>query len=84
MINDRRPVVNVTPSGEFWRILLPGSYTLKVFYRGYEVHRQPIDIYNVYTPLNVTIIVPQQRYLAYSNQPIQPLSPFVNNFRWNV
>jgi hypothetical protein len=30
MIDNRRPVVNVTPSGEFWRILLPGSYTLKV------------------------------------------------------
>jgi len=30
MINDRRPVVNVTPLGEFWRILLPGIYTLKV------------------------------------------------------
>jgi len=30
MIDDRRPVVNVTPLGEFWRILLPGVYTLKV------------------------------------------------------
>jgi len=30
MINDRRPVVNVTALGEFWRILLPGTYTLKV------------------------------------------------------
>jgi len=30
MIDNRRPVVNVTPSGEFWRILLPGTYTLKV------------------------------------------------------
>jgi hypothetical protein len=30
MIDERRPVVNVTPLGEFWRILLPGSYTLKV------------------------------------------------------
>ncbi len=30
MINDRRPVVNVTPLGEFWRVLLPGIYTLKV------------------------------------------------------
>jgi len=30
MIDNRRPVVNVTPSGEFWRLLLPGFYTLKV------------------------------------------------------
>jgi hypothetical protein len=30
MIDNRRPVVNVTPLGEFWRILLPGVYTLKV------------------------------------------------------
>jgi hypothetical protein len=30
MIDNRRPVVSVTSSGEFWRILLPGSYTLKV------------------------------------------------------
>lgn len=30
MIDDRRPVINVTPLGEFWRILLPGMYTLKV------------------------------------------------------
>jgi hypothetical protein len=30
MINNRRPVVNVTPLGEFWRILLPGTYKLKV------------------------------------------------------
>ena len=30
MIDNRRPVINVTSSGEFWRILLPGIYTLKV------------------------------------------------------
>ncbi len=30
MIDDRRPVVHVTSLGEFWRILLPGRYTLKV------------------------------------------------------
>lgn len=30
MIDNRRPVVNVTPLGEFWRILLPGVYTVKV------------------------------------------------------
>ncbi len=30
MIDNRRPVISVTSSGEFWRILLPGSYTLKV------------------------------------------------------
>lgn len=30
MINDRRPVVKTTALGEFWRILLPGTYTLKV------------------------------------------------------
>ena len=30
MINNRRPVVNVTPLGEFWRVLLPGRYTFKV------------------------------------------------------
>lgn len=29
-INDRRPVINVTPLGEFWRVLLPGIYTFKV------------------------------------------------------
>ncbi len=84
MIDDRRPVVNVTPAGEFWRILLPGSYILKVFYRGYEVYRQQIDINDVYIPLNLTIIIPQSRYIVYSNQPIQSLSPFVNNFRLNV
>lgn len=32
MIDDRRPVVHVTPLGEFWRILLPGVYTLKVIH----------------------------------------------------
>ncbi len=80
MIDDRRPVVNVTPLGEFWRILLPGSYTLKVFYRGYEIYRQRIDINDVYTPLNLTIIIPQSRYFVYSNRSIQSLSPFVNNF----
>lgn len=30
MINERRPVVKTTALGEFWRILLPGTYTLKV------------------------------------------------------
>jgi hypothetical protein len=30
MIDDRQPVVKVTALGEFWRILLPGTYTLKV------------------------------------------------------
>jgi hypothetical protein len=30
MIDERRPVVHVTSLGEFWRILLPGTYTLKV------------------------------------------------------
>lgn len=77
MIDNRRPVVNVTPSGEFWRVLLPGTYTLKVFYRGYEVYRQQINIGNVYIPLNLTIIIPRSQYLPHSNQPIQSLSPFV-------
>ena len=30
MIDSRRPVSKVTALGEFWRILLPGTYTLKV------------------------------------------------------
>jgi hypothetical protein len=30
MIDNRQPVVKVTALGEFWRILLPGTYTLKV------------------------------------------------------
>ncbi|CAF0933761.1 unnamed protein product [Adineta steineri] len=79
MIDDRRPVVNVTPLGEFWRILLPGTYTLKVFHRGYEIYRQQILIKNIYTPLNLTIIIPQMAYLHYANRPIQLLSPFVTN-----
>jgi len=33
MIDNRRPVVKVTALGEFWRILLPGTYTLKVKYK---------------------------------------------------
>ncbi len=32
MIDNRRPVVKVTSLGEFWRILLPGTYTLKVIH----------------------------------------------------
>ncbi|CAF1275534.1 unnamed protein product [Adineta steineri] len=79
MIDDRRPVVNVTPLGEFWRILLPGTYTLKVFHRGYEIYRQQILIKNIYMPLNLTIIIPQMAYLHYANRPIQLLSPFVTN-----
>jgi len=80
MIDNRRPVVNVTPLGEFWRILLPGAYTLKVLYRGYEIYHQQILIHDVYTPLNLTIIIPQSIYRSYSNSPIQSLSPFINNF----
>ncbi|CAF0970736.1 unnamed protein product [Adineta steineri] len=79
MIDDRRPVVNVTPLGEFWRILLPGTYTLKVFHRGYEIYRQQILIKNIYMPLNLTIIIPQMAYRHYANRPIQLLSPFVTN-----
>lgn len=30
MIDNRKPTVKVTALGEFWRILLPGTYTLKV------------------------------------------------------
>ena len=30
MIDNRQPLVKVTALGEFWRILLPGTYTLKV------------------------------------------------------
>ena len=37
MIDDRRPVVNVSPLGEFWRILLPGTYMLRVTGK----HRRP-------------------------------------------
>lgn len=80
MIDNRRPVVNVTPLGEFWRVLLPGSYALKVLYRGYEIHRQPITINNVFIPLNLTIIIPQSQYMPYTHQPIQYLSPFVHHF----
>ena len=83
MIDNRRPVVNVTPLGEFWRVLLPGSYALKVLYRGYEIHRQPITINNVYIPLNLTIIIPQSQYASYANRPIQTLSPFVNRFSFD-
>ncbi|CAF1003524.1 unnamed protein product [Adineta ricciae] len=79
MIDDRRPVINVTPLGEFWRILLPGVYTLKVFFRGYEVHRQPIVIQDVLIQLNLTIIIPQVAYVPYSFQPIRILSAFVTN-----
>ena len=77
MIDNRRPVVNVTPLGEFWRVLLPGSYILKVYYRGYDVHHQEISIDDAYTPLNVTIVIPQSRYIGYSNRPIRSLSPFL-------
>ncbi|CAF4706666.1 unnamed protein product [Rotaria socialis] len=79
MIDNRRPVVNVTPLGEFWRILLPGVYTLKVFYRGYEIYRQQIVINNSYSPLNVNIVIPQLAYIHYINRPIQLLSPFITN-----
>ena len=80
MIDNRRPVVSVTPAGEFWRMLLPGSYTLKVFHRGYEIYHQSITIDNVYHPLNLTIIIPQSQYAPYANRPIQSLSSFVNRF----
>lgn len=30
MIDNRKPVVRTTGLGEFWRILLPGTYSLKV------------------------------------------------------
>lgn len=30
MIDNRKPFVKVTNDGEFWRVLLPGTYTLKV------------------------------------------------------
>ena len=30
MINDRQPIVRTTSLGEFWRVLIPGVYTLKV------------------------------------------------------
>jgi hypothetical protein len=30
MIDSRNPLTRVTALGEFWRILLPGTYTLKV------------------------------------------------------
>ncbi|CAF0916282.1 unnamed protein product, partial [Didymodactylos carnosus] len=56
MINNRRPVINVTALGEFWRILLPGDYILKVFFYGYEVYRQQITINNT-SPLNLIIII---------------------------
>jgi len=76
MIDNRKPVVNVTPLGEFWRILLPGFYVFKVLYRGYEVYNQPIQIYDIYQPLNLTIIIPRMNYMMYSFKPIQFLSPF--------
>ncbi|UJR25919.1 hypothetical protein I4U23_007267 [Adineta vaga] len=76
MIDDRRSVVNVTPLGEFWRILLPGVYTLKVFHRGYEIHRQQIMIQDLFVPLNLTIIIPQIAYLPYSSRPVRILSFF--------
>ncbi|CAF5126934.1 unnamed protein product, partial [Rotaria sp. Silwood1] len=62
MIDNRRPVVNVTTLGEHWRILLPGIYTLKVFYRGYEIYRQQIVINNSYVPLNLNIIIRELTY----------------------
>ncbi|CAF0724065.1 unnamed protein product [Rotaria sp. Silwood1] len=84
MIDNRRPVVNVTPLGEFWRILLPGIYTLKVFYRGYEIYRQQIVINNSYVPSNLNIIIPQLTYIHYTNRPIQLLSPFMTNSAYST
>ncbi|CAF1151172.1 unnamed protein product [Rotaria sordida] len=84
MIDNRRPVVKVTSLGEFWRILLPGVYTLKVFYRGYEIYRQQIIINNSYIPLNINIIIPRLTYLHYTNRPIQLLSPFMTNSTYSI
>jgi hypothetical protein len=45
MIDDRRPVVNVTPLGEFWRILLPGTYTLKVKNMKKKLKKKRLNIF---------------------------------------
>jgi len=71
MIDDRRPVVPVTQQGEFWRVLLAGTYTLKVLYRGYEVHRQSITIQDAMSPLNINITVPSSTYNSYTYKPFQ-------------
>ncbi|CAF1545877.1 unnamed protein product, partial [Rotaria sp. Silwood1] len=67
MINNRKPVVKVTSLGEFWRILLPGTYTLKVLYRGFQIHSREITIQNSLSPLNLTIIISSSTYLPYMN-----------------
>ncbi|CAF4188623.1 unnamed protein product, partial [Rotaria sp. Silwood2] len=70
MINNRKPVVKVTSLGEFWRILLPGTYTLKVLYRGFQIHSREITIENSLLPLNLTIIISSSTYLPYMNRTI--------------
>ncbi|CAF0961940.1 unnamed protein product [Rotaria sordida] len=67
MINNRKPVVKVTSLGEFWRILLPGTYTLKVLYKNIQIYSQEITIENSLSPLNLTIIISSATYPPYIN-----------------
>ncbi|CAG2056804.1 unnamed protein product [Timema podura] len=48
-IDNRAIGFNTSKRGEFWRILLPGNYTLKVFKEGYE--NQSLS-FVVYTPMS--------------------------------
>ncbi|UJR22964.1 hypothetical protein I4U23_025991 [Adineta vaga] len=74
MINNRRPLVKVSELGEFWRILLPGTYILKVLYRSNLVYNQTITISNVLLPLNLTIIIPSAVYSLYNTTSTQMMS----------
>ncbi|CAF1408597.1 unnamed protein product [Adineta steineri] len=79
MIDNRWPTVKVTSLGEFWRILLPGKYTLKVLYRSNEIYNRTIIIQYSSSPLNLTIIIPSSIYLPYKNVSTQGQSLFSGN-----
>ncbi|CAF1576284.1 unnamed protein product [Adineta ricciae] len=88
MINNRKPVVQVTNLGEFWRVLLPGTYILKVLYRNNLIYNQTITISETSLPLNLTIIIPSSAYSVYNATSTQSvataLSPFHTVFSHNA
>lgn len=55
-IDDRIHGINTTSQGEYWRILLPGTYTLHVTKEGYSSHQRTITVKHDHTIVhNITL-----------------------------
>ncbi|CAF1039718.1 unnamed protein product, partial [Brachionus calyciflorus] len=80
-IDSREPYFKTNKNGEYYRILLPGNYTLSAMFNCKTIISKKVQIISSTEPVVFNIILPSNRYQEYKKRSLDSTAVFCNKKR---